>query len=268
MAPTEPESRTSTETAAPGTLQEHAPVTLPLPTTMPAHWRSEFPASRPWMSLLLRFAWSWMCAVATGGTTLDGAWSSIQTSEEAFQAYVGKLNTRISTISILAGLFLASITTLLTTTPPLPDLFDFHQRACYLLLILSFSIMLSALLAGFLVQYMMSTGCTRIWAVHDLCTTRPRMWVMLIIVGYPFMAFFWATAALMISLCFHLTMNLWIPNMTPGFLVAEVTSHDPIMIVVGAVFNLVPALLYLLTKLVFAPVTQIIRDYARTDTPV
>ncbi|KAF8135280.1 hypothetical protein K438DRAFT_1997470 [Mycena galopus ATCC 62051] len=218
---------------------------------MPAHWRSEFPASRPWRSLLLRFIWSWMCAVATGGTTLDVAWSSIQTSEEAFQAYVGKLNSRISTISILAGLFLASITTLLTTTPPLPDLFDFHQRGCYLLLIVSFSIMLSALLDGFLAQYMMSTGCTRIWAVHDLCTTRPRMWVMLIIVGYPFLAFFWATVALMIS-----------------FLVAEVTSHDPIMIVIGVVFILVPALLYLLTKLVFAPVTQILRDFARTDTTV
>ncbi|KAF8206711.1 hypothetical protein K438DRAFT_2013838 [Mycena galopus ATCC 62051] len=196
---------------------------------MPAHWGSEFQASRKWIKLLLCFAWSYMCAVAMGQTTLEAAWSSIQTSEAAFQEYIGKLAARISNISILAGLFMASIMTLLTTTP--------RQPASA-----SFSILIGSLVCGLLAQYRMSTGCTRAWVVREL-RTRPRMWMMLLILGYPTIEFFWATVALMASL-----------------LVAQLASHDHVMMFIGIVSNFIPLLLYLFTKLVFPPITQFIGD--------
>ncbi|KAF8206676.1 hypothetical protein K438DRAFT_1756042 [Mycena galopus ATCC 62051] len=179
---------------------------LPLLDAMPAHWGSEFQASRKWIKKFALFCMH---------TTLDAAWSSIQTSEAAFQEYIGKLAARISNIAILSVLFMASITTLLTTTPPKADLFNFNLRACYLLLSASFSILIGSL-------YIMSTGCTRAWVVREP-RTRPRMWMMLLILGYPTIAFFWATVALMAS-----------------FLVAQLASHDHAMMFIGILSNFIP----------------------------
>ncbi|KAF8206612.1 hypothetical protein K438DRAFT_1962948 [Mycena galopus ATCC 62051] len=69
------------------------------------------------------------------------------------------------------------------------------------------------------------------------------MWMMFLILGYPTIAFFWATVARMAS-----------------FLVAQLASHDHVMIFIGIWSNFIPLLLYLLTKLVFPPITQFIGD--------
>ncbi|KAH7105925.1 hypothetical protein BKA62DRAFT_688386 [Auriculariales sp. MPI-PUGE-AT-0066] len=201
--------------------------TVALPEQAPYHWQCIFEKSWPWTRPYLAMIWGFFCSIAFGQSGLEEAWDRIRGSEAEFQEYINRANARVSNLTIVAGLFLGSVSTLLTAEPPMPEMFKFTIRSSYLLTGCCFGILLGGILCGFGVMHIMST-CTRQWVVECLCANRGRIWCMLILVSYPFISFFAALHCLI-----------------AGFLVTHMSSDD-LIIKIGSIFlYIVPFSLYI-----------------------
>ncbi|KAJ7220829.1 hypothetical protein GGX14DRAFT_676168 [Mycena pura] len=194
---------------------------------MPLHWKD--PTQYIWprqLRSVLRPVFTVLCIVAFGHSTLEHKWEMAHANYEAFTKDTDRISRRISQISTVVSLLLASISALVTTVPPRDEILNYTLRGPYLCMWASFGILLGGVIVASADVYGLAT-CTPQLAIK-MMGTRMRIWCVLIMLAYPFFS-----VGVGVSVC------------VLGLLAAAWCSEDPI-VKNGCVFLLlVPASLIL-----------------------
>lgn len=141
---------------------------------MPDHWKFEFDWLPKPYSILARIVIQVLCLIALGHSDLSAVWkiciAADQTSwNESTARLYDRLNTIVVVVSIRctlnyvagtnltqAGLLLSSTAAFLTTTPPLPNEFNYNKGGAYICLLLSFAASLGTLVVGSSIMFVVS----------------------------------------------------------------------------------------------------------------
>ncbi|KZV62581.1 hypothetical protein PENSPDRAFT_617775 [Peniophora sp. CONT] len=172
-------------------LPSNTPPVLPAPdplTDMPRHWRTDYADNvRPaYLRPILRGAFTTFCMIAYGHRTLEEQWRVLHETS-AFLEEKRRLSSMVQTVNVVATLLLASTATFITTTPPKLGIIDYTRRGPYICLFASFGLLLGGIIVGCIVQFAFSSSTQR-WVRDTLMKTRFRIWVLMLLLGYPFIS--------------------------------------------------------------------------------
>ncbi|KAJ7220845.1 hypothetical protein GGX14DRAFT_676208 [Mycena pura] len=145
---------------------------------MPLHWKD--PTQYVWprqLRSVLKPVFTVLCIVAFGHKIAHSNY-------EAFAKDTDRISRRISQISTVVSLLLASISALVTTVPPRDEILNYTLRGPYLCMWASFGILLGGVIVASADVYGLAT-CTPQLAIK-MMGTRMRIWSVLIMLAYPF----------------------------------------------------------------------------------
>lgn len=215
------------------------------PDDPPKHWCNTFASdSSGRIGRFLGALFAGLCLVSVGHDSMEQKWRDLSRSEESYREHMGRLTTRLGTITVMIGLLLASTATLITTQAPRSQILDYSMRGACICFWASFLILLGAGIVGSAGIFVMTT-CTRHWTLNLLVASRMRLVFILIILAYPFVA-------VGISTLFCIF----------GILVAAWNSADPIVRNGSAFLFVSPLLMALLFAACAVPLE---RKHVRED---
>ncbi|KAI0093739.1 hypothetical protein BDY19DRAFT_270418 [Irpex rosettiformis] len=189
---------------------------------IPAHWDVEFHEAWSWLRPPLKWTFGVLILVSFGRKNLKDTWETIQShDEDEFRPFADKTAARISTITVITGLLLSCLITIVTTTPPVGTIFNYTLRVPYLCLCTACGTLFGGLIIGFCDIFVIGTW--RAQCLQKLMATRIQAVSVLIFLAYPFFAMFSATL-----------LSVY------GILVAAWLSHDSLVQFGCVVLFLVP----------------------------
>ncbi|KZW01166.1 hypothetical protein EXIGLDRAFT_760930 [Exidia glandulosa HHB12029] len=163
---------------------------------MPKHWRKDFSdCAHRWAQPYLEGLFATLCLIAVGYASLDRRWEFMTRGERLDREHTGHIATRLTTITVTAGLLLATTATLITTDAPRADILDYTITGPYICLWASFGLLIGGAIVGSADIFVMSTS-TREWTLRILMATRARVFCVLILLAYPFISIGIATLVL------------------------------------------------------------------------
>ncbi|KAH6909482.1 hypothetical protein BKA70DRAFT_1425886 [Coprinopsis sp. MPI-PUGE-AT-0042] len=184
----------TTSTSAVGDATYPSP---PLPTTgdvypfgseLPPYWSNKFPDVKPeWARRVVEFLFTVLCMISFGHTTLDHQWKMTNSSEEAFVKDREFISQRITTVTVMASLLLASAAALVTTDPPKDSIMNYTARGPYLCLWAAFGVLIGSIIVAS-ADVCLIAACSPKWLFEVLMATRTRIWCVFILLAYPFVA--------------------------------------------------------------------------------
>ncbi|TCD71456.1 hypothetical protein EIP91_010162 [Steccherinum ochraceum] len=139
---------------------------------MPDHWKCKFAYPRP-IAIIMELGFTGLCLLSFGSSDLDELWSIMARAEqdkELFTAYKDRVSSRVSVITIVAGLILSTTAAFATTDPPRPRLLDYTQTGAYLCILSSLGIIVGGVIVGSISIFVM-TQCTARWCMRTLLST-------------------------------------------------------------------------------------------------
>ncbi|VDC01644.1 unnamed protein product [Peniophora sp. CBMAI 1063] len=155
---------------------------------LPIHWRNEHPGMWPWLRPAYCLMFKFLCLIAVGGPDLKQKWRAVNLEDgREFQEEKNRITTMVLTTNIVASLLLASTAALISTEPPRADIIDYNSRGPYLCLLCSFGIILGSIIVGCAVLFVLSTANAQ-WTRDTIMKTRVRIWIMLLLLAYPFLS--------------------------------------------------------------------------------
>ncbi|KZV62573.1 hypothetical protein PENSPDRAFT_642045 [Peniophora sp. CONT] len=160
---------------------------------MPQHWRNDYSSNiQPqFLRPILRVTFTVFSIIAFGQPTLETQWRIINDAG-VFTQEKERLSKMVGTVNVVvfhfqATLLLATTAAFITTDPPEAGILNYTRRGPYICLIASFFLFLGGIIVGCAVQFAL-TSCTSEWIRDTLMGTRFRVWTMMLLLGYPFMA--------------------------------------------------------------------------------
>ncbi|EJD40583.1 hypothetical protein AURDEDRAFT_170396 [Auricularia subglabra TFB-10046 SS5] len=178
---------------------------------VPGHWRNNFSNKTLGIGRLQEAFFVALCLVSVGHKSLEQKWRGLSSDEDSYRDHMGRITTRLGTITVMIGLLLASTATLITTQAPSSQIIDYSMRGPCICFWVSFSVLLGAGVVGSTGIFVMTT-CTRDWTLNVLLGSRMRLVFILIILAYPFFA-----VGISTLVCAF------------GILIAACSSQDPIV---------------------------------------
>jgi len=147
-------------------------------TKMPQHWGAP-------ITTLPTIMFNLFCLSSVGSTSLDSFWLVLLT-EEGWTKHKDGLVSQFSNVNIVAGLLLTTTAALLSTSSPLPDVFNYTTSSSYRLFFASFFLALGGLISGmFLLSLMSNSQCTAYFFRKKLARSRKRLYITLLVMAYP-----------------------------------------------------------------------------------
>ncbi|KZV89666.1 hypothetical protein EXIGLDRAFT_838377 [Exidia glandulosa HHB12029] len=177
---------------------------------MPPHWQNTYPQHWPaFLRVMIQILFAVLCMVAFGSRSLERRWnwdpdsgtgSAKKSSDPTNVAtkrtdpdYMERISVRVGILTIIASSLLSTAVTFLTSDPPSGSLIQYQTPSTQRYLWVTVGLLLSGIIAGSSVMYMLSTY-TRDWGVRVAMSTRGRVWCGLILLSYPFFVIFIAIA--------------------------------------------------------------------------
>ncbi|EJD40601.1 hypothetical protein AURDEDRAFT_170413 [Auricularia subglabra TFB-10046 SS5] len=153
---------------------------------LPSHWKNDFKTRyRSWIGRMLQGLFSTLCIVSVGRQSLDHTWRELRGGEEKSKAHMDRIIYRLTSMTTMVGLLLASLAALITTEAPKARTVDYTMRGSLICLWTSFGLLLGAAVVGSSAVYVISI-CTPEWLV--LMASRQGVICVLITLFYPFLA--------------------------------------------------------------------------------
>ncbi|EJD40578.1 hypothetical protein AURDEDRAFT_127606 [Auricularia subglabra TFB-10046 SS5] len=164
------------------------------PPPMPSHWRNNFSDLEihgrkygKYVGPPLQILFAALCLVSVGRNSLDQKWKDLNSEDKTYKAHMDRIIYRLTSITTMIGLLLASMAALVTTEAPKGKIIDYTMRGPYICLWASFGLLLGAAVVGSTGLFIMST-CTADWTINVLMSSRARLICLLITLAYPFLA--------------------------------------------------------------------------------
>ncbi|KAI0818496.1 hypothetical protein BC629DRAFT_1251847, partial [Irpex lacteus] len=154
---------------------------------LPPHWQNTFPEAWTWIRPILELAFRILIMVSFGKKNLRRVWRTTHAGDEKFTEFKDRIASRISTMTVVAGLLLSSTVGFVTTTPPLEGIIRYTTRGPYLCLLGECGLLLGGIVVGSADIFVMGT-CTAKWTRKTLMGTRTRLIFTLVFLAYPFFA--------------------------------------------------------------------------------
>ncbi|ETW77455.1 hypothetical protein HETIRDRAFT_441838 [Heterobasidion irregulare TC 32-1] len=158
---------------------------------MPMIWRNHIGTSFSISHLLRRII---ICLTTESSSSMSSPPSlSFLAYEEIWTANKDRLSTRVTTITIVAGLLSSATASFATMTPPVGSILNYNTRGSYICLLLAFGLTLGGLIVGSAMLFVTSK-CTASWFRETLVASRSRICYTLVLIAYPFICIGVATS--------------------------------------------------------------------------
>ncbi|KAI0032638.1 hypothetical protein K488DRAFT_85680 [Vararia minispora EC-137] len=167
------------------------------------HLRLKFPGTRQPFRAIIEKTFAFLCLVAYGEKDLHDIWEVAHRdtcSRTEWLEQIKPLTDRLATICILAGLLVSTTAAFITTTPPVPSMFDYTVEGIYGCLLCSFAIILGGLAVGTIILFIM-TKCDQDWFRQMHLSSRSRIICLTVILAYPFISIMAGIVLGALSLC-------------------------------------------------------------------
>jgi len=130
-----------------------------------------------------------LCFVTFGGASIRPMWNRIHTTEPgAWEEGRDSLRERISHHNIVAGLLLTTIAAFCSTDPPKDSRFlPYTKEGPACLMLLAFGLSFAGLIVGSTIVLVVGKSKST-WFCDVMMGTRARIWLTMILLGYPFWA--------------------------------------------------------------------------------